>query len=836
MKNDSGTSAVIVTAGDGQDDATRRLAVVLGEHYGMSGRRISYLAGARATGQEIEAGLFQAIRGLRPHDVLFVFVALKLDQADAGLESILVTTDYDPKKPWSGLPTIALRNMASMASAGTLVMIYPDCALGKSDLGYIGKGSLLEQTTEGSSQALISYCPPGDDTGQFERVLADQLAEFAKEPTTRAPWQGKNERGLVSVAAVANRLRETAADFRISAQANAGGGWMRVFTPGSVPPVSAPQLQRELAMAAATDAIAGNDPVIQIEAIQALADAKWPAAQGEFARLLGTSPVAAVRIASARALGLYPNEDSRIALTAAAADSDPGVRVEAMSAIARLGALPAVDTTLGGGLTDSDPRVRAAAVYGLGQQWSIMDSARSDVVASSVAGLVGADPDEDVRAAAAWSLAQGKRTEAVGEVEQLATSQSSTSVRVAAVEALGELSMPGSVSTLVAVAQDRSATGQDMRLRLAAIRSLGKLNIPAAGDTLLALSTDADSTVAKIASSALVDSRALSASALQLAADPDKGAERRTQAIQILGRNDDPESSGVLMELLGDPDVAIRAEATSALGGRSDSAVELGTLLRDPAETIEVRTSAVEALGKMETATAYALLSNAATDPNVEVRAVVATAIGRSFETTKPVDILLQLAGDNSPLVRAPAAKSLGRFTSHRSVRKMLEDIALNDTAPSVREIAVQALRTAKIEAGAPSQAGVTVRGLGRFREEQKKWHIGVFWCEGPGAEQLKRQAETYVAELEKFAREINTETEVISRIDLRPISERTNAFPNYQITQNEIRYESGSQSERKWADRLKIGTGERFVSRPVTKATPGYVSVFLCSAQLADK
>jgi hypothetical protein len=121
---------------------------------------------------------------------------------------------------------------------------------------------------------------------------------------------------------------------------------------------------------------------------------------------------------------------------------------------------------------------------------------------------------------------------------------------------------------------------------------------------------------------------------------------------------------------------------------------------------------------------------------------------------------------------------------------------------------------------------------LGPFRKGQKQWKVDVFWCEGPGADKLKAQAQAYVADLRELAVAGQTENDVIAHIELRPISERKNAFPSYQITQNEIRYELADESERKWAERLKIGSGEAFVSHPVTKSTPARMSVFLCAAQ----
>jgi HEAT repeat protein len=130
------------------------------------------------------------------------------------------------------------------------------------------------------------------------------------------------------------------------------------------------------------------------------------------------------------------------------ADPDPGVRVAALGALARLGELKATDVE--SALGDAAPVVRLRAV-------EVALAARGTGTRSSLPRAVMAaldDPDPLVVVGAAWYVAERRGRPAVPTLATIATGHGDTRCREAAVAALGAIGDPAGLPAVLAALHD----------------------------------------------------------------------------------------------------------------------------------------------------------------------------------------------------------------------------------------------------------------------------------------------------------------------------------------------------------------------------------------------
>jgi aminopeptidase N len=192
------------------------------------------------------------------------------------------------------------------------------------------------------------------------------------------------------------------------------------------------------------------------------------------------------RADAAVALGDMKGNDAAIAALGEAAAHDHfwGVRVQALTALGKIGGTEAEKGVLAG-LSDAEPWVREVAVEQLGKF-----SADSGLGAR-LAEIAGKDNAYRVRAAALMSLGQRKSEGAMGTLEGAAKTDSPDDViRRAALRAMGALGDDKAAPQLL----DWVEPGKPMRLRTAAIDSLGKVakKDEAVESRLIALLNDPD--------------------------------------------------------------------------------------------------------------------------------------------------------------------------------------------------------------------------------------------------------------------------------------------------------------------------------------------------------
>jgi aminopeptidase N len=192
------------------------------------------------------------------------------------------------------------------------------------------------------------------------------------------------------------------------------------------------------------------------------------------------------RADAAQALGDLKGNDAAISALGEAAAHDHfwGVRVQALTALGKLGGAQAEKGVLPS-LTDSEPWVREVAVEQLGK------FADDPALAAKLTEISAKDSAYRVRVAALLALGQRKAEGAMNTLEGAAKTDSPDDViRRAALRAMGELGNDQAAPQLL----EWLDPGKPMRLRTAAISSLGKVakKDEMVESRLIALLNDAD--------------------------------------------------------------------------------------------------------------------------------------------------------------------------------------------------------------------------------------------------------------------------------------------------------------------------------------------------------
>jgi HEAT repeat protein len=298
---------------------------------------------------------------------------------------------------------------------------------------------------------------------------------------------------------------------------------------------------------------------------------------------------------------------------------------------------------------------------------------------------------------------------------------SSILVRARAVEGLGRT--PQAIkgtrrpapTALKRALQDRAPS-----VRIAALNALGDLGEMSAIDMIAGIARAEDGPVQVFALGALVKlGRADAASDVHGAAtlpDPDM----RMAAVGVLGRLKNPSSLRVLNQAVYDPDPAVRAFAAGALGEfgdpegaaplmhaigdehprvRSMAAMSLGRLkaahtrpilwqvARDPVEL--VRAGAVEGLLRLGDSEATLVAADLAKHPDPSVRGAAAQALGSTHDK-RVLPVLDRLRQDLQPQPRLMAARALGKIGGQEAIRLLKK--SLLDADPAVRTAAAGSL------------------------------------------------------------------------------------------------------------------------------------------------
>jgi HEAT repeat protein len=320
-----------------------------------------------------------------------------------------------------------------------------------------------------------------------------------------------------------------------------------------------------------------------------------------------------VREAAAKIAGYFGYEACVDPLLALCHDADEGVRRAAVEQLAHL-VDPRVHAALAEALDGGTPGVRAAAVRALAH----VDAAES--LPRLLAACRDADPW--VRYYAARSLGRHRRAGAVTSLIALATGDPIPPVRIAAVEALGEIGAADGMAALLPLADDA-----DPMIARPALAALGQSADPATLAPLVA-ALSADDAGLRLAALEALARRADPTAAVAVAELAQRGRdpEERRRALAVLAGTGGADAVAALVGIAAEPaHTAAVVDALATLDGRQLPWVARGLALPD----VHVRCALIEALGRMGHGAAAPLLAGALHDPEPAVRVAAAHALER---------------------------------------------------------------------------------------------------------------------------------------------------------------------------------------------------------------
>jgi HEAT repeat protein/beta-lactamase regulating signal transducer with metallopeptidase domain len=307
------------------------------------------------------------------------------------------------------------------------------------------------------------------------------------------------------------------------------------------------------AVAALSEALGDEDPVVRLAAAQGLGGMEDPRAIEALSRALRSDESVEVRRMAAWALGEIEDARAVPALSEALrSDKDEEVRRMSAWALGEIESATAVEA-LGAALKDSSPEVRKTAVWALGEIES----------PNGVQHLIPFLDDEsaEIRSQAAWALGEIESPKAVSALSA-ALDDREPKVREMVVWALGEIEDASAVEGLAKALGDANVA-----VRRKAAWAVGELDLSGeAPRALIDATRDEDRDVRKAAAHALGEiGDAAAVPALATLARGQDNAVRYV-AIHALMEIEDPAAVEVLVELLKDPDPEVRKLAAQALG------------------------------------------------------------------------------------------------------------------------------------------------------------------------------------------------------------------------------------------------------------------------------
>jgi HEAT repeat protein/beta-lactamase regulating signal transducer with metallopeptidase domain len=266
------------------------------------------------------------------------------------------------------------------------------------------------------------------------------------------------------------------------------------------------------------------------------------------------------------------------------------------------------------------------------------------------------DADARVREAAAEALGEIDSPRAVPGLIAALASEKVAAVRAKVAWALGEIDDPRAVEALGAAVRD-----PEVQVRREVVWALGELEAPAAVPMLIPALRDSDVETRKRAAEALGQLESADAIDALSAATKDGNAEVRQEAVEALGEIGDRRALPALNAAVGDAEVEVRRQAVSAVGNLEDLESvppALLTALRD--QDREVRKAAAEALGQLEDEAAVPALIPLTRDANGEVKRAAVEALA-SIGGAQAIEVMAALLKDDDPEIRKLAAQALGK-------------------------------------------------------------------------------------------------------------------------------------------------------------------------------
>ncbi len=199
---------------------------------------------------------------------------------------------------------------------------------------------------------------------------------------------------------------------------------------------------------------------------------------------------------------------------------------------------------------------------------------------------------------------------------------------------------------------------------------------------------------------------------------------RRIQALTLLGYFSDDESLAVLLKHAGAGDTYIQIAALRALALRG-AKQHIGQIVASISRSKKTNTLMLsDILHRFGEPAVPTLLQLAKSDANLDVRVSALKALG-SIGSLAAVDDLISLSGDKAPEIRASAIAALGKIGDDRAADAIVGHLAESDIG--VRLQTVQALGRLQISSTMPKLAACLDddNWWMRFRAAEALHHFG---------------------------------------------------------------------------------------------------------------
>jgi HEAT repeat protein len=553
---------------------------------------------------------------------------------------------------------------AAVASAlATLYRRFEESYAAGALVADLARGAMTPQT----GQRLIAALPRADDAELDALVLVLGWIDFpgvdralarllAHDGVRRTAAAALSRRGAAAVDAVLEALATDDDEVRKSAAMVLG----RIGSPRAVPALlTVLDAAPDVAVAAA-GALGGigdrrafepllslferTEAAVRQAAVSALNSIGHPDMPARVEALLA-HPSPRVRESAAKIAGYFGYGRCLEPLLRLCGDPEEVVRRAAVEHLVYLDD-PRAAAAVAQALEAETPGVRAAAARALAQV----------PAESALPGLLAAcrDPDPWVRYYAARSAGQHRYPDAIATLGELAHGDPVPPVRIAAVDALGEIGTPATLAAVAPLAEDA-----DPAVARAALAALGRIADPAAVPPLIASLGSGDPERLLAALGALGRRGAAeSVPAVERIARAEGDARARDLAVEVLAQIGGEDAVAALIALAANPRRGPSVTAALARLGE-EQLVWVGRGLHHPDEG--VRCAVVEALARMRHQSARRLLAGALGDGAATVRLAATRALGRMDLRSAEPTLSVLARTDRSEAVRHAAESALSR-------------------------------------------------------------------------------------------------------------------------------------------------------------------------------
>lgn len=361
---------------------------------------------------------------------------------------------------------------------------------------------------------------------------------------------------------------------------------------------------------------------------------------------------------------------------------------------------PAVSPLVAGGLTDSSKRVRRCAARALGLIGSAVEEAFEGLLAALD------DPSPSVRLLAIDALGQIGDPRAVGALVALLDDKDDD-VREAAVDALGEIGEPA-----LEALREAYIASDSLRLRLAVVAAAVAIGSEkAVGQLRAALADPSTSEELRVAMlDAVQDLTGADSLPLLEVALADESKHVRREAVRSLRDVDDPAATEALIALIDDPDDKIKSLAVRSLRERYPALLDrvgegdlaalpallaawraMGHKWRDEADAIA--TSLVQMGKPLVKPLAATLRLDEPADDVIEILARMGPEAQEAYED------LVALLDHPDPDTCSAAARALGALGNHAAIPVLAARLSYDPEMSKSERKRAQALQHAAAEA-----------------------------------------------------------------------------------------------------------------------------------------